>query len=55
MNSNQITVRWRTPIPGSGYEMLTPDGWQAIESDRIKVWLSKGGLVRYEQSAGFGA
>jgi hypothetical protein len=51
---NRITVRWRAPVPGSGYEMSTPDGWQAVEASRIKAWLARGGMVRYE-AAGMGA
>lgn len=51
---NRITVRCRSSIPGSGYELLTPDGWQVVEQSRIKAWLARGGTVRYEQSAGFG-
>lgn len=51
MDSNCITVRWRSPIPGSGYELLTPEGWQAVEQSHIKAWLARGGMVRYEQAA----
>ncbi len=50
-----IVVRWHTPLPNSGYELLADGVWLPVEQSRILAWLARGGMVRYEQAAGFGA
>jgi len=43
-----VTVRWRTPVPGSGYDLWDGDGWLPISRAEylsylrcgLSVWLN---------------
>ena len=45
-----VQVRWRTPVPGTGYEKLTDAGWVPMTKDeldallrsRVCVYMNKG-------------
>ena len=49
---NSITVRWTTPVPGSGYEVEVKGRWVPFPLEALEGWQADGGMVRWNPGEG---